>query len=78
MESEKPPGGDRGFLWRLNSYWRYRQVAEGVLVECESLSLSRSIPAIAAPVINPIVDSVARESMTRTLASMKRRFQEGG
>lgn len=78
MESEKPPDGDRGFLWRLNSYWRYRQVAEGVLVECESLSLSRSIPAIAAPVINPIVDSIARESMTRTLASMKRRFQEGG
>jgi putative flippase GtrA len=28
-------GGDRGFLWRLNSYWRYVQVAEGVVVELE-------------------------------------------
>ena len=26
-------GDDRGFLWRLNSYWRYQQVGDGVLVE---------------------------------------------
>ncbi len=38
---EKPEGKDRGFLWRLNSYWRYQQVDGGVLVECESLTLSR-------------------------------------
>jgi putative flippase GtrA len=76
LEREKPPGDDRGFLWRLNSYWRYQQTEDGVVVECETLTLSRSIPAIAGPVISPIVDSVARESMTRTLASIKDRFEE--
>ncbi|MCZ6879165.1 MAG: hypothetical protein O7G29_13590, partial [Acidobacteria bacterium] len=40
-EREKPEGKDHGFLWRLNSYWRYQQVDGGVLVECESLTLSR-------------------------------------
>ena len=25
-EREKPVGRDRGFLWRLNTYWRYQQV----------------------------------------------------
>ena len=24
-ETEKPIGRDRGFLWRLNSYWRYEE-----------------------------------------------------
>ena len=37
-------GGDRGFLWRLNSYWRYRQVGRDVQVDVLSLSLSRDIP----------------------------------
>jgi hypothetical protein len=45
-EREKPVGRDRGFLWRLNSYWRYMAVDGGVLVECESLTLSRPIPAV--------------------------------
>ena len=43
-ERERLPGDDRGFLWRLNSYWRYEAVPGGVLVECESISLSRSAP----------------------------------
>src|SRR5207249_2586675 len=25
-EREKPQGEDSGFLWRLNSYWRYEQL----------------------------------------------------
>src|SRR5688572_7805395 len=28
----KIPGEDRGFLWRMNAYWRYEQVRGGVLV----------------------------------------------
>ncbi len=73
-EREKPKGKDRGFLWRLNSYWRYQQVDGGVLVECESLTLSRGVPAILALFVKPIITGVARESMERTLSSMRDRF----
>ncbi len=73
-EREKPEGKDHGFLWRLNSYWRYQQVDGGVLVECESLTLSRGVPAILAPFVKPIISGVARESMKRTLSSMRDRF----
>ncbi len=73
-EREKLAGEDRGFLWRLNSYWRYEQVEGGVLVECESLTLSRGIPALLSPLVRPIVSSVARQSMKRTLVSMRSRF----
>ena len=74
QEREKVPGHDRGFLWRLNSYWRYQQVDGGVVVECESLSLSRGYPVIFKPIVAPIVRSIARKSMKRTLASLRQRL----
>jgi putative flippase GtrA len=71
-EREKPAGQDNGFLWRLVAYWRYEAVAGGVLVECESVSLSRPVPMLLRPVASPIVDRVARESLERTLRSLRK------
>jgi putative flippase GtrA len=65
-------GGDRGFLWRLNSYWRYRQVGDSVQVDLLSVSLSRSVPMIARPIAGPVVERIARESVQRTLDAMVR------
>jgi putative flippase GtrA len=73
-ERALPEGNDHGYMWRLNSYWRYKQFEDGVLVEIESLTLSRDLPAIIGPLIRPIVNTTARESMTRTLASVRARF----
>ena len=73
-ERALPEGNDHGYMWRLNSYWRYKQLDDGVLVEVESLTLSRDLPAIIGPLIRPIVNSTARESMSRTLASVRARF----
>lgn len=73
-EREKPEGKDHGFLWRMNSYWRYRQSGDGVIVECESLTLSRGIPRGLGFIIRPLINKVARESMRRTLFSMRDRM----
>ena len=73
-ERALPEGDDHGYMWRLNSYWRYKQIDGGVLVEIESLTLSRDLPAIIGSLIRPIITSTARESMTRTLASVRARF----
>ncbi len=73
-ERARPAGQDRGFLWRLNSYWRYEQTGNGVIVECESISLSRAVPSLLAGTIRPLIDHVARGSMERTLSSMRVRF----
>jgi putative flippase GtrA len=70
-EREKAPGDDNGFLWRLNAYWRYEQVDGGVLIECESVSLSRSIPLVLRPFVTSTVDKIARESLDRTLRGVK-------
>lgn len=71
-EREKPPGDDSGYLWRLNAYWRYQAVDGGVLIECESVSLSRGIPFVLRPFITGMVERVARDSLERTLTSLRK------
>jgi hypothetical protein len=74
-EHEQAPGQDRGFLWGWNSYWRYEQVEGGVMVECESISVSRSIPAVIRYLVGSVIDGVAKESMERTLTAIRTQFQ---
>lgn len=64
------PGG-------LNSYWRYEAVNGGVAVELESLTLSRGIPSVFRPIVAPIVRSIARESMCRTLDNVRKTMTAG-
>ena len=72
QERELPEGRDSGYLWRLNAYWRYEQVDGGVLIECESISLSRSVPVMVRFLISGIVEGIARESLEKTLGGLKR------
>lgn len=74
QEREKPVGRDRGFLWRMNSYWRYEPVEDGVIVQLDSITLSRDLPWGIATIAHPIISRVARESVSRTLASLRERF----
>ena len=73
-EREKPLEDDRGFLWRLNSYWRFQETTEGVIVECESISLSRTIPVAFRWVVKPFINSVPRESLESTLRPLRDAF----
>jgi putative flippase GtrA len=74
QERALPEGNDHGFMWRLYSYWRYKQIGDGVAVEVESLTLSRNLPFLFTPFLRPVVNSTARDSITRTLSSMRLRF----
>jgi hypothetical protein len=64
-------GDDRGFLWRLNGYWRYEQVAGGVIAECESISLSRDVPFGLGVVAAPFISRAAHESMESALLALR-------
>jgi hypothetical protein len=70
-ETEMPPGHDHGFLWRLDSYWRFEERDGGVYVECEAISLTRSVPMGLGWLVNPIVRTLPRESLTATLRSFR-------
>lgn len=73
-EHELAPGSDNGFLWRLNAYWRYVQVPEGVIAECESVSLSRSVGFPFGTIGRYVATSQARESMERALVNLRAFF----
>jgi hypothetical protein len=66
-KKEKPRGQDHGFLWKLDSFFKYDQFGDGVIIECTSLSLSRDIPFGLGFMIGKFVQSIPRESLERTL-----------
>jgi hypothetical protein len=61
------PGEQRGFLWRLNTYWSYEEGNRGLYLQIETVSLTRSIPRGLGWAIRPYVESVPRESVEFTL-----------
>jgi hypothetical protein len=71
-ERTLPVGHDHGFMWRLDSYWAFEQVHDGVLVECEAISLTRDIPSGLGWMIGPFVNSIPRESLQFTLGATRK------
>ena len=64
-----------GFLWRMQSRWRFSAVPEGVVVTCESVTLSRPVPTGLGLVARPVITRVARESMTTAVRAWTRGWQ---
>ena len=62
---------------KLNSYWTYRQVGNDVQIDLLSLSLSRDIPWAIRPMARPIINRIGRESLTRTLDTVRTRATIG-
>ena len=73
-ERALPSGHDHGFMWRLNSYWLFEQVQDGVIVQCEAISLTRDIPAGLGWMVGPFVSSIPRESLEFTLRATRAAF----
>lgn len=71
-EHALPAGKDHGFMWRLNSYWAFEQLDDGVLIECEAISLTRDIPAGLGWMVGPFVKSIPRESLEFTLGATRK------
>lgn len=66
-----PQGHDRGFLWGMDTYWRFQQKDGGTYAECQSVSLTRDIPTGLGWVVGPFVISVPQESLTFTLVTAR-------
>ena len=70
-EREKSVGHGEGFLWRINSYWKFEERDGGVYIECESVSLTRDIPTGLGWLIGPFVSSIPKESLEMTMGSTR-------
>ncbi len=74
-ESREPAGNDHGFLWRLNSYWRFWERDGGVFVQLEAISLTRDIPAGLGWLVRPFITSIPQESLEFTLQQTRKALE---
>lgn len=64
---EVPVGHGNGYLWRLNTYWRFEEKDGGVYIQCEAVSLTRDIPFGLRWLLKPLVTKIPRQSLDRAL-----------
>jgi hypothetical protein len=66
-ERALPAGTGNGFLWKLNSYWRFVERDGGTWIECQAISLTRDVPTGLGWIIEPIIRNLPRNSLRSTL-----------
>ena len=71
QERPKPVGDENGFMWNLNTYWRFLERDGGTYIQCESLTLSRDVPFALSWIIRPIVTQMPRESLMFTMGQAR-------
>ena len=70
-ERELPVDDAHGYLWRLYSYWRFEEKDGGVYVQLESIGLSRAVPAIIGWLVNPLLRSIPRGTISSLLSATR-------
>jgi hypothetical protein len=70
-ERELSPADDHGFLWKINSYWRFEERDGGVWIECEAISLSRDVPFGLGAIVIPVIRELPAESLRKTLEATR-------
>jgi hypothetical protein len=67
-----PEGQGIGFLWGMDSYWRMEQRDGGVYMECEVVTLGRSVPFGMGALVHSVIESLASDSLKSTLLNKRR------
>jgi hypothetical protein len=68
---ELPVGAGHGYLWRLNTYWRFEEKDGGVYMQCEALSLTRDMPTGLGWLLKPLVTAIPKQSLNRALGQTR-------
>jgi hypothetical protein len=76
-EHERTDGNDHGYMWRLCSYWRIEEKDGGVYLENESITLTRTVPALLAWLINPLTKSIPRDVLHDMLTDTQKAVVKG-
>lgn len=71
-EKELSVGNDHGYMWRLNLYTRYLEKDNGVYVQIEFVSLSRTAPGIVAWLASPYIRSIPTAYLTSYIRTTQR------
>jgi hypothetical protein len=70
-EERLPTGSADAYLWAANTFTRFEQRDDGVLVTLETVGLSRPFPRMLGWLIEPIARRLGRSSAERTLREFR-------
>lgn len=65
------PDTGYGFLWRLHSDWRFEERHGRVVIECRAVSLTRDVPFGLGWAIEPMIQTLPKESLINTLQATR-------
>ena len=77
-EHEMPVDDAHGYLWRFYSYWRFEEKDGGVYVQIESIGLSRAVPTIIGWLVNPLLRSIPRGTLSSLLGATRAAIAKPG
>ena len=75
-EREKSADEDEGFMWKMNTYWRFEERDGGLYIQCEAVTLTRDVPFGLAWIIKPFITSIPKESLTSTMAETRKNLDD--
>lgn len=70
-ERREPADQTSGYLWRYRMYCSFDERPEGTLDQCESLTLTRGVPALVSWLVGPLVTGIPRDSLALMLSSAR-------
>ncbi|HEX7287739.1 MAG TPA: hypothetical protein VF532_16240 [Candidatus Angelobacter sp.] len=68
---ELPVDQGHGYLWRINTYFRFLERDGGLYIQCEAISLSRDLPTGLGWLLRPFVTTVPKHGLTRMLGQTR-------
>jgi hypothetical protein len=71
-ERREPADQTAGYLWRYRMYCAIEERAEGTLNQCESITLTRDVPALVSWVVGPFVTGIPRDSLSLMVTAARR------
>jgi hypothetical protein len=71
-ETEKTPGEDGGYLWKMETWWRMEEKDGGVYVQNEAVTLTRDIPTGLGWLIEPFITNIPKETLEFTLQALRK------
>jgi hypothetical protein len=71
-EREQAPGKDDGYLWRMETWWRFQERDGGVYVQNQVVTLTRDIPTGLGWLVEPFITNIPKETLEFTLQATRK------
>ncbi|MGB9419697.1 MAG: hypothetical protein WBR14_02195 [Candidatus Acidiferrum sp.] len=71
-EKERAPGDDDGYLWRMETWWRFEERDGGVYVQNQVVTLTRDIPTGIGWLVEPFITNIPKETLEFTLQATRK------